>query len=105
VYAFVRRDLSLPQQAVQACHACIEAARTLLPADDEHPHLVLCGVKSEQQLHTVQRHLDRIGIAFRSFFETDLDGQLTALATEPVRGHRRSLLRKYRCLRGPDDSS
>ena len=95
----MRRDLSPPQQAVQACHACIEVARTLLPSGDEHPHLVLCGVKSEHHLHRVLRHLERIEVAFRPFFDTDLDSQLTAIATEPVRGEQRSRFRRYQCLR------
>lgn len=98
VYAFVRRDLSLPQQAVQACHACIEMARTLLPSCDEHPHLVLCGIKSEPSLWTVLNRLERLGIAYRPFRDSDLGDQLTAIATEPVRGDQRHHFRRYQCL-------
>ena len=97
---FVRRDLPLPQQAVQACHACIEMARDLLPPPDEHPHLVLCGVKSEQQLAAVADRLRRLNVAFRSFRDADWDGQLTAVATAPLRGPIRRQLRRYQCLRG-----
>lgn len=99
----MRCDLPPPQQAVQACHACIEMARTLLPPGDEHPHLVLCGVRSELQLRKVLRHLERIEVAFRTFFEPDLEGQLTAVATEVVRGELRDSFRRYQCLRGPDE--
>ena len=70
-------------------------ARVLLPLGDEHPHLVLCGVKSEQQLRGVLRRLDRFGIAFRAFRDDDLHGQLTAIATAPVRGEKRLCLRNY----------
>jgi hypothetical protein len=77
----------------------MEMARTLLPPGDEHPHLVLCGVKSEAQLHTVLRRLNRIGVASRSFSDTDLGGRLTAIATAPVKGALRACFRRYQCLR------
>lgn len=99
VYAFVRRDLSRAQQAVQACHACIEVARSLIPPCDEHPYLVLIGVKSEPSLRTVLYRLDRLGIACQPFHDSDLENALTAIATEPVRGEQRRHFRRYQCLR------
>ena len=99
VYAFVRRDLSPSEQAVQACHACIEAARSLLSPCDEHPHLVLCGVRSEARLWGVLKRLEGLGIPCRPFRDSDLEGRLTAVATGPVRGSLRRRFRRYRCLR------
>lgn len=99
VYAFVRRDLSHSQQAVQACHACIEVARSLILPCDEHPHLVLCGIKSEQGLWAVLCRLQSLGIACRPFRDSDLGNELTALATEPVRADQRRHFRRYQCLR------
>ena len=99
---FVRTDLPPPQQAVQACHAAIEAARhSLFPPGDEHPHLVLCGVRSEIALQSVIVRLRRLTVAHQPFYEPDLGGQLTALCTEPLRGDRRRGLRGYTLLRGP----
>jgi hypothetical protein len=93
----VRQDLSQPQQVVQACHAAIEAAR-LLPQQLAHPHLVVIGIPDERQLCRCLEHLRRVGIAHRPFHEPDRGNELTALATEPVFGQRRRLLRRYRCL-------
>ncbi len=47
IYVFVRRDLSIPQVIVQACHAAIESQS---PTQEKHPHLVLIGVKTEEKL-------------------------------------------------------
>ena len=96
---FVRRDLPLAQQAVQACHACIEMARNLSP-NETHPHLVLIGVKSEDQLSTLPARLEREGIQFHCFFDSDWDHQLMSIATQPVRGKRRRVFKRYQCLRG-----
>jgi hypothetical protein len=96
VYVFVRRDLSVPQQAVQACHAAIEAARqSLISAEIEHPHLILFGVHNEAKLNQVRQHLDAIGVRYRSFHEADLNHQLTSVATEPVYGPQRRHFKKY----------
>jgi hypothetical protein len=97
---FVRIDLPPPQQAVQACHAAIEAARHgLFPPGDEHPHLVLCGARSEFSLEDIAARLARLAIAHQPVFEPDLGGQLTALCTEPLRGSRRVPLRRFSLLR------
>src|SRR5262249_54434628 len=91
----------------QACHACIEIARSLSPAAD-HPHLVLCGVKSESELRQILSRLESLGFLCKPFFEPDRAGQLTALATGPLRGDQRRRLRRYQCLPGdtaqPGDS-
>jgi hypothetical protein len=85
---------------VQACHACLEAARALLPSEQEHPHLVVCGVPDEVRLGTCLDRLRRAGVRFRAFHEPDLGGALTAAATEPVRGAQRLLFRDSQLLRG-----
>jgi hypothetical protein len=83
---------------VQACHACLEAARAFLPSDQEHPFLVVCGVRDEVRLGRCRDRLRRAGIRFRTFFEPDLGDRLTALATEPIRGSQRHVFRDYRLL-------
>ena len=90
----------MPQQVVQACHACIEIARSL-DADAEHPHLVVIGCESEVHLQFVAARLDAIGIQYRPFYEPDLAESLTALATEPLSDARKKPLRRYRCWSVP----
>jgi hypothetical protein len=60
---------------------------------------VLCGVKSLPQLHRVRERLTALGIPLRTFSDADLGGDLTALATAPLRGEARRRLRRYQCLR------
>ena len=83
---------------VQSSHACIEAAKSFLNNDLEHPHLVVLGVKGEQQLYNSARKLDNAGIRYRIFVEPDRDNEATAIATEPIFGEQRRLFRNYRCL-------
>jgi len=91
--------LSFPQQAVQACHACIEVARSLPPPFvDRHPCLVLCGVQSEQKLRRILARLERLGLGCGPFFEPDSGNSLTAIATRPVCGPQRRWFRRYQCL-------
>lgn len=97
---FVRKDLSPSQQAVQAIHAGIEAARfSLITADETHPHVVLCGVNNQDHLDRVSVKLSQAGIRFKNFIEPDIGNEITALATEPLNGEQRSLLRNYQCLK------
>ena len=103
VYAFVRRDLSFPQQVVQVIHAILECSRnSLIPSDGEHPYVVVLGVRNEEQLINALRRISGFGIKCKPFFESDLDGQMTAFATEPVSGDSRRHFQKYQCLREID---
>jgi hypothetical protein len=83
---------------VQACHASLAAARAFLSPDHPHPFVIVCGARDERRLC---RHLDRLqasGIRYRAFAEPDLDGQLTAIATEPVSGKQRRVFRSWQLL-------
>jgi hypothetical protein len=101
VYVFIRRDLSIPQQAVQCFHVAILAAHSLISSEEEHPHIALCGVKDEQRLYRVTQHLDSIGVRYKTFQEADLNDQLTSIATEPITGEVRRHFRKYQLLKAP----
>ena len=78
-YVLVRQDLSPSQQAVQACHACLEFGKHF-PWQGDHPHLVYLGVPDEDSLkrwlETTREHSNRVA----EFREPDLDHSLTAFA-------------------------
>jgi hypothetical protein len=95
----VRDDLSSSQKMVQACHACIEAARLgLVDPEAEHPHLALLAVSSQRELLKAADRLDRAGVPYKQFLEPDLDNSITALCTAPVSGETRRLFRRYQLL-------
>ena len=100
MYVFVREDLSNPQQAVQSCHACIEAATAFnFESLPDHPSVIICGAKNESKLIQIRNYLSQNGIKFVHFNEADLNDELTALATEPICGLRRKLLRKFQLIK------
>ena len=99
MYVFVRCDMPPTQIAVQACHACIDVARTLFPHYEGVPFLVLCGLRNEKQLVDAFDRTKNLGIECQKFSEPDLDNQVTAFATGLISGDDRRLFRKYRLLK------
>lgn len=101
VYILVREDLSPSQIAVQSCHAAIEATRRFTPGQDEvHPHLVLIGVKNENDLLKAYERLQYHGISITKFEEPDKNNEVTAISTAPIPqdSAQRRLLRNYKLL-------
>jgi hypothetical protein len=90
-YLFIRKDLSIPQQIVQASHAALEAGHRF----GEHSHLVCIGVDGETKLHQAACLLDDLGINYQMFHETDI-GQNTAICTTPLRGDERKPMKKFK---------
>ena len=99
VYAVTRKDLPIPQQAVQCGHAAIESARDFLKANDEHPSLIICTVKGESQLHRAANETEACGIRIKRFYERDRSNELTAFATEPLIGEARKPMRKFQLMK------
>lgn len=95
-----RRDLSAAQRAVQAIHAAIEAAKAFPDRLDPDPNLVLCEVADEAELCRAGRRLEAAGVPLRAFHEPDLNMQLTAIATAPVRGPLRRHFQRYPLFKG-----
>jgi hypothetical protein len=95
VYVLVRRDLTLEQQAVQACHAAFEAGFQFgRPADAPSPNLVFLGVRDREYLLEMQMRLEYAGIPIAVFTEEDDGVGETALATAPLVGVDRRYFRK-----------
>lgn len=96
----MREDLSTPQQAVQSCHACIEATSAFkLQELEDHPSVIICGIKNENKLKETRKYLIENQIRHVHFCESDLNDQLTSLATEPIFGEKRSLFKRFQLLR------
>lgn len=91
VRVIVRRDLSPQQQVIQTTHAVVE----LLRIDDwnlfgqlvlwaaHHKTLVVFGVETELELMIWESLLHAKGVAYRPFYESDMNNQMTAIAVHP----------------------
>lgn len=99
VYAIVRKDLSVPQQAVQAGHALIESTKTFNKIN-EHPSVIICSVKNEKKLQDAITFLYDNGVKISVFKEPDINNQMTALATEPLYGVNRKIMNKFQLMKG-----
>lgn len=99
IYIFVRKDLTKMQKAVQAIHAGIETGRQNVHKLDEHPTVVLLGVKDEKALVRVCAKLDKHFLTYCAFTEPDLNNSLTAVATQLIQEEDRHLFKKYDLLK------
>lgn len=96
-YVFVRRDLSVAQQIVQAAHAAMEAGRQF--DGTAGTNIVLIDVADTSDLNDVAEYLDAYDVSHVAFYEPDIS-QHTALATAPLMGSReRKPLRKFTTYR------
>lgn len=94
MYLFVRRDLSAPQQIVQSSHAAAYIGHRY----HGETSIVLCDVPDEAGLHKVSDYLAGHEIDHEKFFEPDIEAH-TAIATQPLMGDKRRLLRKFSLMR------
>lgn len=91
--------MTRPQQAVQSCHAVIEAAKAYPSIrDGEHPHCIIVGIENEAKLRATLQKLADAGIECQAFLEPDIDNQMTAIASRPVFGDERKHFRRFRLL-------
>jgi hypothetical protein len=95
----VRADLTPEQQLVQAVHAAHNAGLSF-PAPKQLS-VVVCRVPDEGSLRRAASRIGARGVQFTMFGEPDLDGQDTALATEPVRPDQRRIFSRYHLWRNP----
>lgn len=108
MFLFVRQDISKEQQAVQAAHAAFKAGATIgsriINGDNgstiaDKTNFVLIGVQNEYRLKEVTNHLDSSKhVEYVVFNEPDLDNAMTAVATKPMKAHKKRFLRKYKKL-------
>ena len=96
-YLFIRKDLSIPQQIVQASHAAHNAGFRF----GDHSHMVCFEIDGEDKLLTAAMHLETNGIAFHMFHEPDI-GEHTAICTMPLCGQQRRPLKRFKLYQQPN---
>lgn len=95
VYVFVRQDLPIEQQIVQAAHSALEAGRDLGKPDSDS-NLILLGTRDQDSLLQVAERLRFNNIKYSLFYEPDHDRGYTSLTTEPLFDQdKRRVLSKY----------
>jgi hypothetical protein len=92
---FVRTDIPLGYQIVQANHACFEMGLQVESKPNQVSHMVLCAIESEKELEKLSYHLEKYSIKHYMFHEPDYDTGHTAICTEPIYGEQRKLFRKF----------
>ena len=94
MYIFIRGDLSSQQQIIQAAHSSTYIGSKY----GGDSHIVLCGVKCENGLYDISEYLEGNSIDFHMFYEPDVKSY-TSLTTEPLKGDKRKLMKKFKLLR------
>ena len=94
VYIFVRQDISIPQQLVQASHAAHESGLAH-SASTSLNSIVIFGAKDKPELESL---LDRFRaeIDCHAFFEPYKDTGLTAFATPPLPESKRDIFKGFK---------
>ena len=93
MYVFVRTDMSAAQQIVQAAHATYDAGQKF--EKTKELHLILFGVKGQDELIRASERIGTLGVDHCMFYEPDYDTGYTAIATEPLYGADRHVMRRY----------
>lgn len=84
-YTFIRSDLPIEAQIVQAAHSAQESGRDFKNRNPSTTtHLVLLEAKNEAALMKAGDYLIANGIKFHMFHEPDYETGFTSLTTEPV---------------------
>ena len=66
---------------------------------DDEPHLCFCNVRDEARLQLDLDKLRAAGIQLAEWRETDLDNQLTAIASEPIPEDQLRPIRNFQLFR------
>lgn len=97
-YCFIRKDMPIHYQIIQAAHATQEITKST-----EHPdntcHFILFEVKDEEDLTKIKTKLDVKGIKSHMFHEPDV-GEYTSITTAPMFGNDRKFFKKFKMFRG-----
>jgi hypothetical protein len=96
---FLRTDLPVSQQAIQAGHAALELGLKHGPSLDGHPSLVYLDTSNKQELEAALDYVHSQGLKTYEFHEPYQDWGLTAFAVEPLEHHQRSIFSHFKLWR------
>lgn len=94
MFIFVRQDISPEYQAVQGMHVAYKAGHHFKSNPDE-TYFVLVGVPNEESLEEIKEKLDANAVGSVEFKEPDIGNVVTAVASEPIKAHRKRFLKNY----------
>lgn len=97
LYVIVRKDIPDAHKVVQSGHAIFEQAKL----KDKHPSFVVLGAHDEDDLKNTMKYLLDSGVQFSIFRESmnPYNGAITAIATEPLVGIQREVLKQFQLLK------
>jgi len=96
-FIFVRKDLSPEQIIVQSNHASIELGHRLgeTGSSISNLHIALIGVDNLSALEDVGELLRKNNFDYTFFLEPDLNNEMTAIASYPIKNSQKRFLRNY----------
>jgi len=97
-FTFIRKDLPLQHQIVQACHSSLEAGAEFNEPSNTH-NLVLIQVADLEELESVDTKLTACGFRFHKFFEPDNNLGYTSITTEPLTLEQKKKLSNFKLWR------
>jgi effector-binding domain-containing protein len=97
LFIFVRQDITPEYQAVQASHVAYKAG-SLFKSNPDETYFVLVGVPDELALCEVEILIRKKGYKVACFIEPDLGDEMTAIAMEPIKSHKKAFLKNYKKL-------
>lgn len=108
VFIFVRQDISPEYQLVQASHAALKLGsrlgKKIWPGTEmpdftkiDELYFTVIGVPTLKDFVQVQKDLNGT-IKYECFYESDIGGEMTAIATYPIPYKKRGKLLKYKLL-------
>lgn len=92
---FLRTDIPLAQQLVQASHAALEAGLKDNHTYQQTSSIIIFQIPDEQTLKNELKYIESLGIECASFYEPYEDMGITAFATLPVTEDKRHFFKKY----------
>lgn len=92
---FVRKDIPLQDQFVQALHA-VERLYSIYQPEEEVPNIIAIGVRNTASLNRVLGIIKDNQVPHYAWSEPDNDLGFTSIATIPIDSEQKKVFEKYR---------